>query len=188
MRLMDARVRRWSPGALMLALVASALSLSACGRLQAKTPAPAPAPAPPPPLAMPEPPQRLHVPVTAEPPPVPAAATDKPGSSSSTPNRPRPAPAPPPAQTPPDATPPPVLQAGAPDELATRAKDRLSSADRDLAKVQVASLGADAREQYESARKFARMAKDALTAKNYVYAAYCADKAATLAALLLKRG
>jgi len=81
-----------------------------------------------------------------------------------------------------------VLQTGSPDELAMRAKDRLSNADRDLARVPVASLGADAREQYESAKKFVRMAKDALTAKNYVYAAYCADKAATLAALLNKRG
>ena len=58
----------------------------------------------------------------------------------------------------------------------------------DLKRVQRASLSADAKEQFDSAERFARMAEDALRTKNFVYAFYCADKAATLASLLVKAG
>jgi len=61
-------------------------------------------------------------------------------------------------------------------------------AQADLKRVQKALLSADAKEQYESAERFVRMAEDALRTKNFVYAFYCADKAATLASLLVKAG
>ncbi|HVQ41848.1 MAG TPA: hypothetical protein VMS54_06570 [Vicinamibacterales bacterium] len=49
-------------------------------------------------------------------------------------------------------------------------------------------MSVDAREQYDSAKRFVRMAEDKLREKNFVYAEYCADKAATLASLLVKAG
>jgi hypothetical protein len=164
----------------------AALTLPACAKLKAKTPPAAPA-TPPQALEMPEPPQRLHIPVTAEaPPPAPPPASTSEKPASSTAPKPRPTPPPSPTTTPPDATPP-VLQTGSLGELEVRAKERLGSAERDLAKVQAASLSADGREQYNWAQRFVRLTQDALARKNFVYAAYCADKAATLAALLVKK-
>jgi hypothetical protein len=49
-------------------------------------------------------------------------------------------------------------------------------------------LSADAREQYDSAQRFVHLAEAKLLEKNFVYADYCADKAATLASLLVKAG
>ncbi len=84
-------------------------------------------------------------------------------------------------------TPTPVLQtATSLAELEARARERLDRAEKDLALVSRGALGPDARDQYDSAARFIRMAKEAITAKNFVYAAYCADKAATLASLLVK--
>lgn len=71
-------------------------------------------------------------------------------------------------------------------ELEARTKERLERANKDLLRVSVGSLGKDAQEQYQSAKRFVRMAQDALIAKNFVAAFYCADKAATLASLLAK--
>ena len=68
----------------------------------------------------------------------------------------------------------------------TRAREHLKNAEANLLKVQPKSLGPAAQDQYESAQKFVRMAKEALNARNYVYAVSCAEKAATLAALLVK--
>jgi hypothetical protein len=48
------------------------------------------------------------------------------------------------------------------------------------------ALGREAQSQYDNAMRFIRTTQQALAAKNFVYAAYCADKAATLAALLVK--
>ena len=79
-----------------------------------------------------------------------------------------------------------MLQAGSAAELEARARERIASAERDLGRVSRGSLPSAARDQYDSANRFIRMAKDALTARNVVYAAYCADKAATLASLLGK--
>jgi len=84
----------------------------------------------------------------------------------------------------PETTPPPtVLQT---NELEARAKERLERANKDLLRVSVGSLGKDAQEQFQSAKRFVRMAQDALIARNFVAAFYCADKAATLASLLAK--
>ena len=53
-------------------------------------------------------------------------------------------------------------------ELEGKAKDRLESARKDLARVSRSSLGKDARDQYDSAERFIRMAQDAIAAKNFV--------------------
>jgi hypothetical protein len=80
-----------------------------------------------------------------------------------------------------------VVQTSDQAQNETRARDHLRSAESNLSKVQQSKpLGRAAQDQYESAQKFVRMAKDALTARNYVFAVYCAEKAATLAALLVK--
>ncbi len=161
------------------------IAVAGCGRAQAKAKTPGPAPA----LAMPEPPSRLVIPVSVEPPAPPPAATPTPAASP--PARPtgaRPTPTPTPTATPtPEPTPTPVLQTAASlAEIESRAKDLIGRATKDLARVSRSALGRDAQDQYDSAQRFIRMAQDAIIAKNVVYAAYCADKAATLASLLVK--
>jgi hypothetical protein len=47
--------------------------------------------------------------------------------------------------------------------------------------VNMATLGQQARQQHETARRFVDQAKQALVEKNYVLASYLADKAETLA-------
>jgi len=164
------------------------MATAGCFGAQAKTTGPGPIP-----LTVPVPPERLQIPVEAEP-PAPAPVAEKPAVPNTTtkPPRPTPTPAPTPAPaTPPssttETTPPPVVQTGAQAEQETRANQRMAAAVRDLGRLQRDSLGRDAQEQFDAAQKFVRLTRDALTARNYVYAAYCADKAATLAALLVKR-
>ena len=67
-----------------------------------------------------------------------------------------------------------------------KAREHLRSAESNLSKLQPKSLGRAALDQYESAQKFIRQTKEALNARNFVFAVYCAEKAATLAALLVK--
>jgi hypothetical protein len=173
------------------AAVIAMLSVAAlgCGLLHAKAPGPTPA------LSVPEPPLRLVIPVSIDPPAATPAPTASPAPA--TPPRPTPAPArPTPTPTPttttttppPVDTPPPVLHTAAASlaDLETRARERLGRAEKDLGRVSRNALGPDARDQYDSAARFIRMAKDAIAARILVYAAYCADKAATLAGLLVK--
>ena len=172
--------------ALAAGLGAAMLTLSACNKVQAKTPGPAPTP-----LVVPDPPMRLHLPVDVEPPPPPPPTTEKPAAPTTPPPRQKPAPTPTVTPTPPAAstgetTPPPVVQTNDQAQNEARARDHLRNAEHNLSKVQPTSLPRAAQDQYESAQKFVRMAKEALTARNYVYAASCAEKAATLAALLVK--
>jgi hypothetical protein len=168
-------------------LGAALLMLSACNKVQAKTPGPAPTP-----LVVPEPPPRLQLPVDVEPPPPPPPATEKPAAPTTPakppqrPPIPTPTPAPPPASSTGETTPPPVVQTSDQAQNETRAREHLRNAENNLSKVQPKSLGRAALDQFESAQKFVRMTKEALTARNYVYAVYCAEKAATLAALLVK--
>jgi len=166
-------------------LVAASFTLSACSKVQAKTPGPAPTP-----LAIPDPPPRMHVPVDVTPPPPPPPAAEKPAATTTpAPRRPAPTPTvtPPPPTTPAgETTPPPVVQTNDQAQNEARARDHLQKAVTDLSKVQSGSLPPAARDQFESAQKFVRMAREALNARNYVYALSCAEKAATLAALLVK--
>ena len=79
-----------------------------------------------------------------------------------------------------------MLLPGGGAEVEQRARERLDRAEKDLRRVNKLALSADAREQYDSADRFIRMAREAMTAKNFPFALSCAEKAATLAALLIK--
>ncbi len=84
----------------------------------------------------------------------------------------------------------PTLQtAPAQQETAAELKIRalLGQATTDLNRINVQSLNADARLQFETARRFVRQAEDALRAKNLVFASNLADKADALAAQLSGR-
>lgn len=158
-----------------------------CLKAKAKTPGPIAV------LTVPEPPTRLLVPVAIEPPPTPTPVpTDRSTTTPATPTRPTSTGrgTPPPVATPtptPVENPPPVLQtSGTLQELEARARERVDNADKILSRISKATLGRDARDQYESASLYVRKAKDAITTKNYPYAISCADKAATLASLIVK--
>jgi hypothetical protein len=81
---------------------------------------------------------------------------------------------------------PPVLRTANVEALAQQTRDLMALAERDLDKVDEDDLSRAAREQYETAKRFLRLAGEALLVKNYVYARQLADNAATLAAQLLK--
>ena len=66
-------------------------------------------------------------------------------------------------------------------EAARRVRAALKRANDQLALVNVSALGTDARAQYDTARRFVDQAEGAMRARNYVFAAYLADKAETLA-------
>jgi len=179
---MGTAVRIVTLGGIVLAI---AVCATGCGpKVQAQVPEP------PPPLAVPEPPARVLMPI--DPPPPPATPVETPVVTP--PVRPAgrgappPATAPPPTTAPPpDTPPPPVLQTGSGlAELEQRAKERLGQAQKDMARLTRSSLGKDAQAQYDSAASFIRLAQNAITVKNFIYAHYCADKAATLAGLLVK--
>ena len=68
----------------------------------------------------------------------------------------------------------------------TAIRDLLTRATRDLSRVNSASLNSDGRAQYETARRFIQQAEDALRARNIVFAGKLADKAATMAAVLVR--
>jgi hypothetical protein len=53
--------------------------------------------------------------------------------------------------------------------------------------VDYGKLNADARAQYDQAKRFMEQAQQALRDRNFVFAATLADKAATLAAELVSR-
>jgi hypothetical protein len=57
---------------------------------------------------------------------------------------------------------------------------------RDLSRVSQASLNADGRTQYEAARRFVQQSEEALKARNLVYAGKLADKAAAMAAVVVR--
>jgi hypothetical protein len=171
----------------MATLTALLVGVSACGKVQAHTPEPMPG------LDVPAPPSRVVVPVTLDDPPPPAppaTSTPPPPRSRETPQTP----ARPPDRTvtsaPPTATPAepaPVLQTTSNvGELEQHARVSLAAAQRDLDRVDYRGLGANARDQYDSAKRFMRQADGALRGKNFTYAAQLADKAAALASLLVK--
>jgi outer membrane biosynthesis protein TonB len=178
-------------------LVLVSVVASGCMRTAAKTTPDAP------PLDMPAPPPREMEPNDAETPqPVPLVAEP----ARSTPPRPRPAPreqpprVEPPKPEPPKPEPPPVepikpaeeppkppstLQttpATAEEERGIRAS--LSRATSALNRIDYRVLNADAKTQYDTAKRFIKQADDAVKAKNLVFAKNLADKAAAIAAQL----
>ncbi len=65
-------------------------------------------------------------------------------------------------------------------------RELMARATRDLSRVNAASLNADGRVQAEAARRFLQQANEALKGRNVVFAGKLADKAATIAALLVR--
>jgi hypothetical protein len=179
------------------ALMLVATLASGCAHAQARTRPDAP-------LDMPAPPPRDVEPNDADvPPPVPLV----PEPARSAPARPRPAPReqpraePPKPESPkPDATaaesprpaeeppkPPTTLQtapATVGGELERAIRATLTRATSDLNRVDYRALNADARTQYDTAKRFIRQADDAMRTKNLVFAKNLAEKAAVLAAQL----
>jgi hypothetical protein len=72
-------------------------------------------------------------------------------------------------------------------EVERRIRTVIGQASMDLGRVDARSLNADARTQFDTARRFVAQAEEALRARNLVFASNLADKAATLAAQLSGR-
>lgn len=87
------------------------------------------------------------------------------------------------------ATPAPALalqMPGASAKADQSVRSLLGRAARDLGRVNYQGLDADGKAQYETARRFMQQADDALKARNVMFAGKLADKAATMAAVLLR--
>ena len=69
-------------------------------------------------------------------------------------------------------------------QLEKNARNTLAKATSALKGIRRESLKSDARDQYDSANRWVAQANDAMTAKNFVYALSCAEKAAALLALI----
>ena len=179
--------------AAFLSLVLLSASLGACAakaqvREEAAMPLLDPPPAPPRVVAAyeaePEP-LLITPPVEAPAPvrPAPRPPRTEPAKPETIANAPEPVdlprPLPPPSLT---LTPSP----GSEQQTVAAIGDLLSKAKRDLARVNAASLNADGRTQFDQARRFLQQAEDALKAKNIVFAGKLADKAATMAAVLVR--
>jgi hypothetical protein len=180
-----------------------ALSSIGCARAHAKTVPQQPDAA----LDVPAPPDRDIKPAEVEAPPPPQPPEPAPESPRAQPPRPRPAPAreqprpaepkPEPASTEPakpaeeaPKPPPSTLQttpATAEGELERGVRATLTRAQNELNRIDYRVLNADAKLQYDTAKRFVRQADDAVKAKNLVFAKNLADKAATIADQLAGR-
>jgi hypothetical protein len=172
--------------------LAAAGSLGACAKAQAVAPPAMPV------LAPPEVPPRVIAEYQPDPPlpaePVSAEAVAPAPRPPRPPRRETPrveAPADEP-QAPPvavAATPPPALalqMPGASAKADQSVRMLLAQAARDLGRVNYQALDPDGRAQYETARRFMQQADDALKARNVMFAGKLADKAATMASVLLR--
>jgi hypothetical protein len=189
------RLGAWVMGAILVAAGASA-----CTTMRAKSGGEAP------PLDMPPPPTRTAEATDTEPPP-PVPLPEEPARRTPPRRQPTPTPSPKPAENKPDTTktdtppaveapkpaeeapkpPPPTLQtapAGREGEEEQRIRTQLTHATNDLNRIDYRALNADARTQYNTAKRFVTQAEDALKSKNLVFARSVADKAAALAAQL----
>jgi hypothetical protein len=130
-----------------------------------------------------QPPQNTEIPRPTA--PANRADTSKPDTSRTEPvaaDQPRPAEGPRAPQTTLQTTP--VEQEA---DVARKVTELLTKAGTDLTRVDYGRLNADARTQYDQAKRFASQADEALKARNLVFASYLADKAAALAAQLAGR-
>jgi hypothetical protein len=175
----------------LLTLIALTPSLGACAaKAQALTEAPMPSLDPPPP------PPRVVAAYAPEPEPIAVTPAVEPATPVRPPSRPRPEQRPEPVANTPDivesaARPaPPSLTLtptpGSESQTAAAIGALLERAKRDLSRVNSASLNHDGRAQYDTARRFIQQAEEALKARNVVYAGKLADKAATMAAVLVR--
>jgi hypothetical protein len=91
-------------------------------------------------------------------------------------------------ERPPAAAPALTLKPGPSVQAQTEESIRslLDRASHDLQRVNYAALNADGRAQYDAARRFKEQAEDALKSANLAFAGKLADKAATMAAILVR--
>ena len=180
-----------------VALVASLTAAAGCAKAHATAQPLGP------PLDTPLPPPRVvSSPIESEPtvaavPPIegpsPRTTPNPPRSAAPRPERPEPPPAgasttPTPPPPPPAEEPPRTLQTTAnASQAEQRIRGLLANASRDLGRIDYRTLSVDAQAQYDIAKRFTVQADEALKAKNTVFAEQLADKAAALAAQLLKR-
>jgi hypothetical protein len=96
--------------------------------------------------------------------------------------------APPPPERPMPNAPTLTLKPGPSVQAQTEASIRahLDRALHDLQRVKYAALNADGRTQYDTARSFIQQAEEALKGANLVFASKLADKAATMASVLVR--
>jgi hypothetical protein len=180
----------------LASLIVVAVSVSACASLRADTTAvrpPLDAPVPPPRevSASPDepgdtPPTPVIVPPgTVAPPRPPRQPVSRPVDK---PDAPPPAVPDPATAKLPEGTQGGTLSTSADAQAAERrVRERLGQAVRDLKLVDERSLSSAARAQLDAARRFVTQAEEALAARHYRYAEQLADKAAGIAAGLLKR-
>jgi hypothetical protein len=177
-------------------LCACAFVMSGCVRARAKSLPNLPA------LEVPAPPPRIVLPIqtqTEAEPPSPGPA-EEPRRPSPAPARPRTSPPvepprvaeePRPLATPPAApAPPPTLQttpAAEQGEVERAIRVTMARATADLNRIDYRALNADARSQYDTAKRFVQQADDAIRLKNLPFAKNLADKAAALAVQLGER-
>jgi outer membrane biosynthesis protein TonB len=187
--------------AAVLLFCLAAVALSGCTHAQAKVTPDAP-------LDVPAAPPRDIEAAESEPlPPVPlvqeparnAPPRTRPPATREPPKPETPKPEPPKPETPPVEPPKPVeeppkppttLQTTPPTaegEVERAIRAAITRANADLSRVDYRALNADARTQYDTAKRFILQADDAMHAKNLVFAKTVADKAATLAAQLASR-
>jgi hypothetical protein len=167
-----------------------------------------------PPLDMPAPPPRDVEPTEVEtPPPVPLAqeparnaptrrtqpAREPARTEPAHPAEPPKAEPTPPAEAAKPATPPPTEEppkppttlqttpSGAEGDLERTIRATLTRATSDLMRVDYRTLNADAKTQYDYAKRYMRQAEDAMRAKNMLFARTLAEKAAVVAAQLAGR-
>lgn len=177
----------------MLSLVLLTAALSACAaKAQVRTEAEVPL------LDPPLPPPRVVAIYAPEPEALPLTLPVEPA----TPVRPQPRAARPEQKPEPPATAPEPAEAvvrppsvpsltmtpspGSESQTLAAIRDLLGRAGRDLARVNAASLNNDGRAQYDQARRFIQQAEEALKTRNIVFAGKLADKAATMAAVLVR--
>ena len=151
-----------------------------------------------PPLDPPAPPPRVVAVYEPEPEPIAIAPAAEPATPVRPPARPpRPEQKPEPAATTPEPVESVVRPAPGPSltltptpgsevQTANAIRELLGRATRDLSRVNVSSLNSDGRAQYETARRFIQQANEALIARNIVFAGKLADKAVTMAAVLVR--
>jgi hypothetical protein len=190
------------PALVVGALITSCLAAGGCSRLSASTVPEPPA------LDVPAPPPRVVEVIGSEPPP-PGTLVDPPASGAPSNRRPpprtevqkppvspKPEPAPPPAPVtetvpPPEPAKPATTLATTPPEreaaLEREIKAKLDRAQRDLSVVDYGRLSADAKAEYDRAKRFTTQSEEALKAKNLVFARQLADNAANIAAQLANR-
>ena len=175
-----------------LCVVLLAASLSACAakaQVRSEIEVPLLDPPPPPPRVVADYPEPEPLPVA---PPVEATAPAKAAPRPSRPEqRPEPAVATPePVENAVRTEPPPSLTLtplpGSEAQTVTAIRDLLGRAARDLSRVNAGALNTDGRAQYDTARRFLQQAEEALKARNIVFAGRLADKAATMAAILVR--